>query len=104
MTIVGSASATTLLTSCSRLRSASFKVTAFKVQALLPRLRGVSQKSMLNSAACPSKPHPRPLSRGERGDSAEKVELCRVRCAHHHRPGNSPSHETPLSLRERGRG
>ncbi len=28
---------------------------------------GVSQKSVLTSAACPSKPHPRPLSRGEGG-------------------------------------
>src|SRR5258706_5504028 len=38
-------------------------------------VRKVARDSVMTLEECPSKPHPRPLSRGERGVLAEKVEL-----------------------------
>src|SRR6185295_12857955 len=68
---------------------------------------GVSRKP----PAYPSKPHPRPLSRGERGDYAERVELvgCAMRTfdvgdGAHSAPYGNPARLSPPSPPGRGAG
>src|SRR5258706_10962910 len=86
-----------------------------------------SRGSNPNECACPSKPHPRPLSRGERGDLGDGkwrtgalemgrgfqdsdqngfavVAISRLKVPATLLQGNPAATKSPLSPRERGRG